>query len=138
MSHNKMDKIYQIIVQVITFFDIDNIRIFIKTINIWTLNSLTESIVLVILFEVWRTIIFVLNGISSNIYLNVCNWYSLIETNTIWTHSISILMTGHELLFGRRCWTNGKTTQSANMKQDPLITADESKKEYETSPILNV
>ncbi|VDH98289.1 Hypothetical predicted protein [Mytilus galloprovincialis] len=45
---------------------------------------------------------------------------------------------GREVLFIRRCWTNGKTKQSANINQDPLLTADTKKQEKERSPILNV
>ncbi|VDI47622.1 Hypothetical predicted protein [Mytilus galloprovincialis] len=49
-----------------------------------------------------------------------------------------ILAKRHVVLFIRRCWTNGKTKQSANINQDPLLTADTKKQEKERSPILNV
>ncbi|CAG2202155.1 Fibropellin-1,Adhesive plaque matrix protein 2,Neurogenic locus notch homolog protein 1,Delta-like protein C,Delta-like protein 1 [Mytilus edulis] len=49
-----------------------------------------------------------------------------------------ILAKRREVLFIRRCWTNGKTKQSANINQDPLLTADTKKQEKERSPILNV
>ncbi|XP_063448978.1 uncharacterized protein LOC134728333 [Mytilus trossulus] len=40
-----------------------------------------------------------------------------------------------EIVFGRRCWTNEKTKQSANINRDPLLTADTKKQEKKTSPI---
>ncbi|CAC5357908.1 unnamed protein product [Mytilus coruscus] len=44
----------------------------------------------------------------------------------------------YDVLFGRRCWTNGKTKQSAYTNQDHLVIADKNKQENETSAILNV
>ncbi|XP_071180691.1 uncharacterized protein [Mytilus edulis] len=49
-----------------------------------------------------------------------------------------ILAKRREVLFIRRCWTNGKTKQSANINQDPLLNGDTKKQEKERLPILNV
>ncbi|XP_076106726.1 uncharacterized protein LOC143075249 isoform X2 [Mytilus galloprovincialis] len=49
-----------------------------------------------------------------------------------------ILAKRREVLFIRRCWSNGKTKQSANINQDPLLNGDTKKQEKERLPILNV